>query len=535
MMEPMRRKTREIKVGKVGVGGDNPVRIQSMTTSPTVDVEATIAQILRLEEAGCEIVRVTVQGRKEAVACEKIKNSLLQRGSTIPLVADIHFYPPAAMMVANFVDKVRVNPGNYLDKRATFKQVDFDEAAYIDEGFSPLVLKCKNLNRAMRIGTNHGSLSDRIMCKYGDSPLGMVESAVEYAEVCRKYDYHNFCFSMKSSNPLIMIQAYRMLVARMDELGWDYPLHLGVTEAGDGEDGRIKSAVGIGTLLLEGIGDTIRVSLTEDPWHEIQPCKELRDFAASREKKAPKSGEAIPMREKVNEPFLHPDGSVVLRVEKEDLERPDFYLALGCKVFLGRPQKGEICVDAIYVDEIDAEKKSLLEAAGIGIFTKPHPKILHFKEDFSIIKASCVLGARLADGEGEGVCIEAPVSLEKKKDFSFKLLQACRMRATKTEFISCPSCGRTLFDLQEVTQKIRERTDHLPGVKIAIMGCIVNGPGEMADAHFGYVGSGKGKIDLYVGKERVQRGIPEAEAVDRLIALIQEHGMWVNKESCSVK
>ncbi|MDX8431633.1 MAG: (E)-4-hydroxy-3-methylbut-2-enyl-diphosphate synthase [Candidatus Algichlamydia australiensis] len=530
-MVAMRRKTREILVGNVGVGGGNPVRIQSMTTSPTDDVKATVDQILRLEEVGCEIARVTVQGKKEARACENIKNSLIQKGSRIPLVADIHFYPPAAMLVADFVDKVRVNPGNYLDRRATFRNdAAFDDQAYIEEGFSPLVLKCKSLGRAMRIGTNHGSLSDRIMCKYGDTPQGMVESAIEYAKVCRTHDYHNFLFSMKSSNPLIMIQAYRLLVQRMDELSWDYPLHLGVTEAGDGENGRIKSAVGIGALLLEGLGDTIRVSLTEDPWLEIDSCKRLRDFAEKSEKRRAKWGE-IPVRQKLEDPYLHPDGSVVAHVSKEDLERPDFFEAIGCDLYLGRPQKGEFCADAIYVEKIDKEKKTLLETAGIGVFTTPHPAILHYASDVSyedlLIQASAKVGAILADGIGHGVCIEGSYPLEKKIDFSFKLLQACRMRATKTEFISCPSCGRTLFDLQEVTQKIRERTDHLPGVKIAIMGCIVNGPGEMADAHFGYVGSGKGKIDLYVGKERVEKGIPEGEAVDRLIALIQSHGMWV--------
>ncbi len=544
-----RRKTREVLVGNVGVGGENPIRIQSMTTSKTDDVEATVEQSIKLADYGCEIARVTVQGKKEALACEGIKNSLLKRGYSIPLVADIHFYPPAAMVVADFVDKVRVNPGNYLDRRATFKDLAYTEADYIEEGFSPLVLKCKNLNRAMRIGTNHGSLSDRIMSHYGDTPVGMVESAIEYAKVCRNHDYHQFMFSMKASNPLVMMEAYRLLAVRMDEMGWDYPLHLGVTEAGDGEDGRIKSAVGIGGLLLDGLGDTIRVSLTEDPWYEIDPCGKLKRFAENYEGTSA-VGSRRP-RERVKQLPLHPDGSVVLRVSEEELARPDFFEAIGCEVFLGLPQKGDMAVDAILVDAISEEMEKKLIAAGIGVYRGPEapfelvearleaarkahfvkPPILIAKSDKPfeelLIELSAEAGALLADGIGEGICVDAPLPIEQRVDFSFKLLQACRMRATKTEFISCPSCGRTLFDLQEVTQKIRERTEHLPGVKIAIMGCIVNGPGEMADAHFGYVGSGKGKIDLYVGKERVERGIPEEQAVGKLIDLLKAHDMWV--------
>jgi (E)-4-hydroxy-3-methylbut-2-enyl-diphosphate synthase len=284
-----RRPTRVVMVGNVGVGGNNPVRIQSMTTSSTRDVEATIEQAIRLAEAGCEIVRVTVQGMKEADACEQIKNGLVKRGYDIPLVADIHFYPPAAMRVVDFVDKVRINPGNFVDRRATFKQIEYDDASYaeeilkIEEKFTPLVEKCKRLKRSMRIGTNHGSLSDRIMNRYGDTPAGMVESALEFARVCRQLDYHDIIFSMKASNPQVMIQAYRLLTAAMYELGWDYPLHLGVTEAGEGEDGRVKSAMGIGTLLLDGIGETIRVSLTEDPWYEIDPCQRLIRLAEANE------------------------------------------------------------------------------------------------------------------------------------------------------------------------------------------------------------------------------------------------------------
>ncbi|MES2122557.1 MAG: (E)-4-hydroxy-3-methylbut-2-enyl-diphosphate synthase, partial [Chlamydiota bacterium] len=331
-----RWKTREVKVGKVGVGGNNPVRIQSMTTSSTRDVEATVDQIIRLADSGCEIARVTVQGMKEADSCEGIKNRLIQKGYDIPLVADIHFYPPAAMRVVDFVDKVRINPGNFVDKRASFVVLEYDDASYqaeiekIEEAFTPLVEKCIRLKRSMRIGTNHGSLSDRIMNRYGDTPFGMVESALEFARVCRKLNYHDIIFSMKASNPIVMVQAYRLLVAEMMKLGWDYPLHLGVTEAGEGEDGRIKSAVGIGALLLDGIGDTIRVSLTEDPWLEIDPCQRLVKFAEKYQGKGiepfletHRDISAITRRPVVlsQECSLHRDGTVILQVTPEDLQR----------------------------------------------------------------------------------------------------------------------------------------------------------------------------------------------------------------------
>ena len=401
----MRRKTREVMVGKVGVGGDNPIRIQSMTTSNTRDVNATVEQILRLENAGCEIVRVTVQGMSEARACEKIKNELIRLGCDIPLVADIHFYPPAAMHVADFVDKVRINPGNF----AKFER--------LEEKFVPLIEKCKSRGCAMRIGTNLGSLSDRIMQHYGDTPKGMVVSALEYAEICRKYDYHDLIFSMKASNVKLMVEAYRLLVK---EMKWDYPLHLGVTEAGEGEDGRIKSAAGIGCLLLEGLGDTIRISLTEDPWNEIEPCKQLIKF--------------------VNQG----------------------------------------------------------------------------KCDDNIIAAAAKYGKVLIDEEVDD--IEDP---EIDEQLKLNILQATGKRITKTEFISCPGCGRTLYDIQKVTKRIKTRMSDYPGLKIAIMGCIVNGPGEMADADFGFVGSKPGKIDLYKGKKCVERDIDFEEAEGKLENLLR--------------
>lgn len=626
-------------VGNVGVGGNNPIRIQSMTTSSTRDVEATIDQIIRLADAGCEIARVTVQGMKEADACEGIKNGLLQRGYTIPLVADIHFFPPAAMRVVDFVDKVRVNPGNFVDKRASFKTIEYNDESYskeiekIEEKFTPLVEKCKRLKRSMRIGTNHGSLSDRIMNRYGDTPRGMVESALEFARVCRQNDYHDFMFSMKSSNPQVMILAYRLLVAEMMALGWDYPLHLGVTEAGEGEDGRIKSAMGIGSLLLDGIGDTIRVSLTEDAWNEIDPCKRLVAFANAYEgkgvepfKENHRNIETIKRRSVIfpKNIALHRDGTVVLSTNSKDLQTPDFYKKLGCDVQLGLPKLKASSADCIVVtekpstpkttqilqdlrnigvsvlspgvneedislltlgkahsayihrynqerfnispsenmpmavivrDEPDSQWKDIEEIKPTLIFLSPSTNRLHYcrqffdwlqtrkiqtpviinfhyecsKEDL-IIQSAAEYGALLCDGLGDGIWIDAPFDIEFLRNLSFNILQSARMRTFKTDFISCPSCGRTLFDLQDVSKRIRSRTSHLPGVKIAIMGCIVNGPGEMADADFGYVGSKPGMIDLYVGKECIEKDINFADADDRLVELIKKYGRWIEPE-----
>lgn len=638
IFQTKRRKTREVLVGSLGIGGDNPVRIQSMTTSNTRDVEATVEQAMRLADAGCEIVRMTVQGMKEADACEAIKNGLLKKGYTIPLVADIHFFPPAALRVVDFVEKVRINPGNFVDKRASFKTIEYDDASYakeidkIREKFSPLVEKCKQLKRAMRIGTNHGSLSDRIMNRYGDTPQGMVESAVEYAKICRELDYHNLVFSMKSSNPQVMILAYRLLVAEMNELGWDYPLHLGVTEAGEGEDGRIKSAMGIGSLLLDGLGDTIRVSLTEDAWNEIDPCKRLIHFYQEYENtgiepfiESTRHFAHLQKRE-IKRPSsisLHRDGTVLVRVSKNDLENPELYQNLGCDIQLGLPKLKRSSADGLVVskemnartaviqqlqkigmttftEEVSAQEESLsilslrqaqsfnqqqlrinqfsLNPSSMNLIVKisdepshewdiieklnpsviflapaknrlhyarrffewlktkalPIPVILNFrytceKEDV-VIRAAAELGSLLCDGLGDGIWIEGPYEINFIRQLSFNILQAARLRTSKTDFISCPSCGRTLFDLQDVSRRIRSRTSHLPGVKIAIMGCIVNGPGEMADADFGYVGSKPGMIDLYVGKECVEKDISFADADDRLIELIKKHGRWVEPE-----
>jgi (E)-4-hydroxy-3-methylbut-2-enyl-diphosphate synthase len=618
-------------VGEVGVGGNNPIRIQSMTTSNTRDIEATIDQIIRLADAGCEIARVTVQGMKEADACEGIKNGLLLRGYTIPLVADIHFFPLAAMRVVDFVDKVRVNPGNYVDRRASFKTIEYDDASYakeiekIEEKFTPLVEKCKALKKAMRIGTNHGSLSDRIMNRYGDTPQGMVESALEFARVCRKNNYHDFVFSMKSSNPQVMILACRLLVAKMMTLNWDYPLHLGVTEAGEGEDGRVKSAMGIGSLLLDGIGDTIRVSLTEDPWYEMDPCQRLIVLASEYEKQQgmPPFEEAYRNIEKIEQRIvnlprnisLHRDGTVLIGVNKNDVEDRSFYKKLGCDVQLGLPKLKRTSVDCIVLDrDVDFNTPvQNLQEMGMSIFShnliesrvklvslseveensssldtlalipsssavvikndsyvewgklierqpelivlapEEHrlhycrnffdwlqkqklqiPVILNFKynctQEDLIIRSATELGALLCDGLGEGIWLKGPYEIDFLRNLSFTILQSARKRTFKTDFISCPSCGRTLFDLQDISKRIRARTSHLPGVKIAIMGCIVNGPGEMADADFGYVGSKPGKIDLYLGKICVEKDIDFANADDRLIELIKKQGRWADPE-----
>lgn len=549
-----------------------------MTTSNTRDVGATVDQIVRLADAGCEIARVTVQGIKEAEACEAIKNTLVQKGYEIPLVADIHFFPPAAMHVADFVDKVRINPGNFVDKRASFKKSIYDAAAYaqelerIEEKFAPLVLKCKALKRAMRIGVNHGSLSDRIMNRLGDTPKGMVESAFEFARVCRKYDYHDFLFSMKSSNPQVMIAAYRLLTEEMHAMGWDYPLHLGVTEAGAGEDGRIKSAVGIGTLLLEGIGDTIRMSLTEDPWDEIAPCRQLLSLiprggaqarAASQRKVilppamgwhrnatvVMAGGEPAALGAERDQKGWHrtavsPD--VVISQERASFEEMGFAVweeDSVVKIALEEESSWEILEKhppkAILLKASDHQLGARERVAAARRFFEilsekglSCPVALNFhyagQEEEIVLRAAVEHGALFCDGWGEGLWIEAPLPLETLRRLSFNILQATRKRISKTEFISCPGCGRTLFDLQQVSQKIRARTEHLPGVKIAIMGCIVNGPGEMADADFGYVGSQPGRVDLYVGKVCIEKGVQFDQAEERLVALIKEHGRWID-------
>ena len=640
-----RRKTRTVMVGKVGVGGENPIRLQSMTTTDTMNVAATVAQSLRMVEAGCEIVRITTPTVNDSKALGKIKEGLLKAGCAVPLVADIHFSPPAAMEAAEYAEKVRINPGNFVDNKR-FAVKEYTDAEYeaelarIEERFTPLVEKLKRLKRALRLGTNHGSLSDRIMNRYGDSPLGMVESALEYVRICEKNGFYDIILSMKASNPKIMIAAYRLLAARMDELGMNYPFHLGVTEAGGGEDGRIKSAIGIGSLLADGIGDTIRVSLTEDPEFEVPVCRDLAapfqvkpaekprpelsgikhcrsffdyarrpasalrigpfvmggsqpirvvtamppgikaaDIMALLEAQLKKAGEAVPE-------IL----SWTLRT-REDLERlKDARQSLSGETsrlaFLGRFEgslelvlQGLPLVDAAswngaetekFVQAIKAQGKIWLieektaaqalakseaaQRAGVpAVLSLTGPQnmeaLLHEyralaarSENFPVhlrapradnvenqlLFSSLLIGSLLCDGVGDSVEIAADLAPAKNIELCYNVLQGAGARVTKTEFVSCPSCGRTLFDLQTTTDRIKARTGHLKGVKIAIMGCIVNGPGEMADADFGYVGGAPGKINLYVGKECVQKGIPMEGADEALVQLIKSNGKWVD-------
>jgi len=573
-----RRATREVVVGGVGIGGDNPVRVQSMLTSDTRDADACIKEALELAGAGCEIVRVTAQTRVIAENLEPIVAGIRAAGSQVPVVADIHFKPDAAMEAVKWVDKVRVNPGNYADKKK-FQVREYSDAEYAEEldrirdAFTPLVEECKTRGAAMRIGTNHGSLSDRIMNRYGDTPLGMVESALEFARIARDNSFHGFVFSMKASNPKVMVEAYRLLVARLAAEGadWNYPIHLGVTEAGDGEDGRIKSAIGIGSLLLDGIGDTVRVSLTEDAVHEIPVAKALVAACTGGKENGEKGTGGAPQRE----PF---DPFVFERRKTGSLEVSDVMLGGGetVRVFTTQEKwdavahkidqlgdfKPEVVVETSGVREIDpgddvaiagvnASPDALLVTVPDGLdlpvvaafrllaakLDARHPVLLKDtlvpsvdpEKEFlgTLLVAGANLGSLLCDGIGDAVLVRGEQAPGQSLRLSYNILQAAGVRIFKTDYVACPSCGRTLFNLQSTTQKIRAATGHLKGVRIAVMGCIVNGPGEMADADFGYVGGAPGKINLYVGKTPVKFNIPEDEAVERLVDLIREHGRWV--------
>jgi (E)-4-hydroxy-3-methylbut-2-enyl-diphosphate synthase len=639
-----RRKSLEVRIGDVPLGGDNPIRIQSMTTVDTMDTIGSVEQAIRMVEAGCEYVRITAPSLKEAQNLEAIKKELRRRGYTVPLIADIHFTPNAAELAARIVEKVRVNPGNYADKKR-FETIEYTDSAYQEElerirkKFTPLVNICKEYGTAMRIGTNHGSLSDRIMSRYGDTPLGMVESALEFLRICEDLQYYNIVLSMKASNPQVMVQAYRLLVQKLDEEGLKpYPLHLGVTEAGDGEDGRIKSAVGIGTLLEDGLGDTVRVSLTEEPEAEAPVAKILVDRYVHRSDHAP-----IPeVAESPINPFVYNrrqarevgnfgGGHHVPRVlaDLSEIQISD-YKDLKCigHFYLSEPDKWRMNdqgADYVYTgnrpinfmlpnglkeirnyatwlnssdrvnklpmftpDEL-AKAETLHEEfnfvrfsiqqlnASLVALLKNTPKLVavvysenqhamaelrrlffelvqqgidvpvaiqrtysQIPEDNFRIYAATDAGGLFIDGFGDGIMTSITGITAKDEQLrwadicnktSFGILQATRNRMSKTEYISCPSCGRTLFDLQETTAMIRKRTDHLKGVKIGIMGCIVNGPGEMADADYGYVGSGPGRITLYRGKEVVKRNVPSANAVDELIGLIKEDGNWFQPET----
>ena len=571
-----RRKTREVMVGSVGIGADNPTRIQSMITTDTLDTESSIKEVLQLADAGCEVVRITAQTRRHAANLEHIASGVRSAGCDVPLVADIHFKPDAAMEAAKWVEKVRVNPGNYADKKK-FLIRDYTDDQYLEElerireQFSPLVKLCKERGVAMRIGTNHGSLSDRIMNRYGDTPRGMVESALEFARIARDLDYHNFVFSMKASNPKVMIVAYRLLVSALDEEGadWNYPLHVGVTEAGDGEDGRIKSAIGIGSLLNDGIGDTVRVSLTEEAVCEVPVAKNLVSICK------PKSKQEIGDLNDENvsfDPFNYNRRSTkkisiqgVSLGEKETVRvftTQQKFDALSHKLQEMGEFQPEIIKETSGLVEIDPRDTDAVnninqseDAMPVGVIDnidlpvvpayrllasrieERHPIVL--KDTFvqsndsslnfenTLLTAASNVGSLLCDGIGDAILVQGEEAPGQSLRLSYNILQAAGVRIFKTDYVACPSCGRTLFDLQETTAKIRAATGHLKGVRIAIMGCIVNGPGEMADADFGYVGGAPAKINLYVGKEPVKFNIPQDEAVDRLIDLIKEHDRWV--------
>ena len=573
-----RRATRPVVIGDpdqggVVVGGDHPVVRQSMLTSSTLDTEACVEESMALVEVGCQVVRITAQTKRYAANLEQIVAGIRERGSNVPVVADIHFKPDAAMEAVKWVEMVRVNPGNYADSKK-FAAHEYTDAEYaeelvrIEEEFGPLVDECKRLNRAMRIGTNHGSLSDRIMNRYGDTPLGMVESALEFARIARDRGFHNFKFSMKSSNPKVMIECYRLLVARLEELGpdWNYPLHLGVTEAGEGEDGRIKSAIGIGSLLCDGLGDTIRVSLTEDSPHEIAVCKDL--LAQIPELISPEVG--VDGLKLSYDPFdyarrssteielgegIRCGGEQTIRVivsqsvwdklapkirPRDDVRPEGVYEKLDLLEVDPREEftldkEGQMITVADGVD-LPAITAFRLLAARLEALGKNNPILLKDYLDFdevllepnvALLRASVVIGSLLCDGIGDAILVRGESGAGQSLRLAYNVLQASGCRSFKTDYVACPSCGRTLFDLQEVTARIKTRTEHLKGVKIAIMGCIVNGPGEMADADFGYVGGAPGKINLYVGKSPVRFNIPEKEAVESLVDLIKEHDKWV--------
>lgn len=643
----LRLPTREVKIGTLIIGGNNPIRIQTMTTTDTMDTDATLAQSIRCIEAGAELIRITAPSKNEAENLAPIKAAIRQAGFDTPIVADIHFTPNAAEIAARIIEKVRINPGNYVDKKK-FDQIEYTDEEYlgeidrIRERFTPLVRICKEYGTAMRIGTNHGSLSDRIMSRYGDTALGMVESAMEFLRIARSEEYHQIVLSMKSSNPMVMVEAYRTLVQHMlSEFGECYPLHLGVTEAGDGEDGRIKSAIGIGTLLEEGIGDTIRVSLTEDPEFELPVCKDLvekvgvKNAAIGEWKLA-----TVHIERRVSQPVGNIGGNavpvVIADFSKATSVMPQDLSAIGYRYndALDKWHISDGAADYLFLGEhkinfqlpgtlqailalkayqllSEGEQANYLPCSSIQNGSKDHclkteflqispfisfPKLeaaltkvahrknvvfcliapaLHAKRfvgcvadmlkrlgnsqpiilspesesatvDEQLIGFSVGAGSVLLDGIGDGVWLKNdPSKMSNRKvsgrtylevknneqflnNTAFSILQATRRRISKTEYISCPSCGRTLFDLQETTARIRAATHHLKGVKIAIMGCIVNGPGEMADADFGYVGSGPGKITLYKSKDIVKKNVPSETAVEELIQLLKDHDAWVD-------
>lgn len=562
----------EVYIGKLALGGNNPVRIQSMTSTPTMDTEATVAQAVRMIEAGCEYVRITAPFIKDAMNLKNIKDRLQILGYDIPLIADIHYLPKAAEIAAAIVEKVRINPGNYTDRkrgRLSFSDQEYqDEIDKIKERLEPLIRICKNNGTALRIGSNHGSLSERILLRYGDTPLGMVESAMEFLKICRELDFHKLVLSMKASNVKIMVQANRLLVKRMIEEGMNYPIHLGVTEAGDAEDGRIKSAAGIAPLLMDGIGDTIRVSLTEEPELELPVADSIRKLAHSVRTQTKGKDNQIAIgptsfQRRKSDPIANIGGDfspvVILDFhEKENKSAkflksalPDYFADVNQNKLISSHGEKKINFRMIKKEEDlkieDLSKKETVLIFDLNSNASPQeikswfqkaddlnlnlPVILYkqfnCKEEELLVEASAYFAYFLVDGLGDGIWLSTPDQpAEKLAETAFGILQATGSRISKTEFIACPSCGRTLFKIQDTLQEIKARTSHLKGLKIAVMGCCVNGPGEMADADYGYVGAGKGKVSLYKGKTIRKQNIPESQALDELIAIMRTDGKW---------
>ena len=556
-----RFKTRIVKIGNTALGGDNPIRIQSMTNTDTMNTDATVAQSIRMIEAGCEYVRITAPGVKEAENLANIKNKLLKKGYQTPLIADIHFNPKAAEIAASIVEKVRINPGNYVDRNTgkfEFTDKEYqEELVRIAERIFPLIEICKKNQTAIRIGTNHGSLSNRIINRYGDTPKGMVESAMEFIRILNGFDFNNLVLSMKSSNVKVMIASTRLLVAKMKEEGFNYPIHLGVTEAGDAEDGRIKSAAGIGALLHDGIGDTIRVSLTEDPEFELPVARKIIDFYNKTVVEVKSESSVFPVN-----PYQYSRRKSLLINEIGSNQAVKIVGDINADYsFINNQLKNNITVlpiDYVIIDNIEEFEIEILQkklSDKILVFDLKTQNSFQERKLFSLLnkyqivlpviikktyniadlelfqmKAAADFNALLVDGFVDGIWIENPnFDLGLITKTSFNILQACGVRISKTEFISCPSCGRTQFRIMDALKLIKERTSHLKGLKIAVMGCIVNGPGEMADAHYGYVGAGNGRITLYKGKEVVEKNIPENEALDKLIELIKANGDWINQ------
>ncbi len=552
-----RRHSSTVQIGNVPLGGDNPIRIQSMTSTSTLDTDASVAQCRRIFDAGADYVRLTAQGVREAHNIGEIRAALHAAGYTKPLVADIHFNPKAAFEAAATTDKVRINPGNFVDAARTFKKLEYTDEEYAAElekirrAVVPFLAICREHHTAVRLGVNHGSLSDRIMSRYGDTPAGMVESAMEYLRIFREENFNDVAISIKASNTVIMVETVRRLVAEMDREDMHYPLHLGVTEAGDGEDGRIKSAVGIGTLLAEGIGDTVRVSLSEEPELEIPVARKLVDYITAREGHAPISGCFAKAYNRIA-PERRPTNAVgsiggqnvpvvATALSPTDVAaiatKPDFFLSdVNWKaVDASAKSEGFSDDDVLLLTSHHANPVGEIEAFIHRLWDNgcKAPVVVRMSYDDANeedvqVKAGADFGALLLNGLVDGIVLDAP-NLPNNADavaYSFGILQAARRRTTKTEYISCPSCGRTLYDLQHAVKEIKAATSHLKGLKIGIMGCIVNGPGEMADADYGYVGAAVGKVSLYKGKECVERNVPQDVALTHLIDLIKANGDW---------